>query len=129
MQYNNFEGKSKRGSLHIRIRMIKLISVIFVEGHLVTITTILFSTGPILYSLSDLLIIEAGLIPLNQQNTKNLHKHFSHFSTKPYLVGSRRHIKWASTQLEMSSGNCKQQRHRPACASAQSDQCLYYALI
>ena len=36
---------------------------------------------------------------------------------------------WASTRENLSSGVCEQQRHRPACASAQSDQRLCYSLI
>ena len=36
---------------------------------------------------------------------------------------------WASTLGNLSSGVGKQQRRRPACASAQSDQCLCYWLI
>ena len=38
-------------------------------------------------------------------------------------------VKWASTCENLSSGVCKQQRRRPACTSAQSDQCLCYSLI
>ena len=36
---------------------------------------------------------------------------------------------WASMWENLSSGDCNQQRRRPACASAQSDQHLYYLLI
>ena len=36
---------------------------------------------------------------------------------------------WASTRENLSSVGCEQQRHRPACASAQSDQRLCYSLI
>ena len=35
-------------------------------------------------------------------------------------------VSWISRNL--SSGVCEQQRHRPACTSAQSDQCLCYSL-
>ena len=35
----------------------------------------------------------------------------------------------ASTPENMNSGVYKQQRHRPACASAQSGQRLYYSLF
>ena len=35
---------------------------------------------------------------------------------------------WASSRENLSSGVCEQQRRRPACASAQSDQCLCYSL-
>ena len=35
---------------------------------------------------------------------------------------------WALTQENLSSGVCELQRGRPACASAQSDQCLCYSL-
>ena len=34
-----------------------------------------------------------------------------------------------SARENLSSGVWEQQRHRPACASAQSDQRLYYSLI
>ena len=37
--------------------------------------------------------------------------------------------KWAWMQENLSSGVCEQQRRRPACASAQSDQCLCYSLF
>ena len=36
---------------------------------------------------------------------------------------------WASTRENLSSGVCKQQRRRPACASAHSDQRLCYLLF
>ena len=36
---------------------------------------------------------------------------------------------WASPWKNLSSVVCEQQRHRPACAYAQSDQRLYYLLI
>ena len=36
---------------------------------------------------------------------------------------------WAKTQENLSAGVCEQQRHRPACASTQSDQRLCYSLI
>ena len=36
---------------------------------------------------------------------------------------------WASTQENLFSGVCEQQRRRPACASAQSDQRLCYSFI
>ena len=35
--------------------------------------------------------------------------------------------KWASTRENLSSGVCEQNRRRPACASAQSDQRLCYS--
>ena len=38
-------------------------------------------------------------------------------------------VKWAATRETLSSGVCEQQRRRPACASAQSDQRLCYSLI
>ena len=38
-------------------------------------------------------------------------------------------ITWASTRETLSSVVCEQQRRRPACASAQSDQRIYYSLI
>ena len=38
-------------------------------------------------------------------------------------------IIWALTRENLSSMVCKQQRRRPACASAQSDQRLYYSFI
>ena len=38
-------------------------------------------------------------------------------------------IKWASTQENLSSGICEQQKRRPAFASAQSDQRLCFSLI
>ena len=38
-------------------------------------------------------------------------------------------IKWASTRENLSSGVCEQQRCRPACASAQSDQRLCFRLL
>ena len=34
---------------------------------------------------------------------------------------------WASTRENLSSGVCEQQRRTSACASGQSDQCLYYS--
>ena len=42
--------------------------------------------------------------------------------------------KWVSSRENLSSGGgggggCEQQRHRPACASAQNDQRLCYSLI
>ena len=36
---------------------------------------------------------------------------------------------WASSREKLSSGVCEQQRRRPACASAQSDQRLCYSLF
>ena len=39
------------------------------------------------------------------------------------------HIIWASMRENLSSGVCEQQRRRPACASAQSDQRLCYSLF
>ena len=36
-------------------------------------------------------------------------------------------IIWASTRETLSSGICEQHRRRPACASAQSDQRLFFA--
>ena len=38
-------------------------------------------------------------------------------------------IIWAATRENLSSGFCEQQRPRPACASAQSDQRLGYSFI
>ena len=38
-------------------------------------------------------------------------------------------IMWASTRENLSSGFCEQQRRRPACQSAQSDQHLSYSLF
>ena len=38
-------------------------------------------------------------------------------------------VKWASTRENLSSEGCEQQRHRPACASAQSDQRLCFSLF
>ena len=38
-------------------------------------------------------------------------------------------IKWASSRENLSVGVWEQQRRRPACASAQSDQRLCYSLI
>ena len=35
---------------------------------------------------------------------------------------------WTTTRENMSSGVCEQHRRRPACTSAQSDQCLCYKL-
>ena len=37
--------------------------------------------------------------------------------------------KWASKRENLPSGVCEQQRRRPACASAQTDQRLCYLLI
>ena len=39
------------------------------------------------------------------------------------------HLIWASSRENLSSVVCEQQRHRPACAYAQSDQRLYCSLI
>ena len=36
---------------------------------------------------------------------------------------------WASTRENLSTGVCEQQIRRPACACAQSDQCLCYSLL
>ena len=36
---------------------------------------------------------------------------------------------WALSRQNLSSGACEQQRRRPACAYAQSDQRLCYPLI
>ena len=36
---------------------------------------------------------------------------------------------WASVRENLSSGVCEQQRRRPACASAQTDQRLCYSLF
>ena len=36
---------------------------------------------------------------------------------------------WASARENLSSGVCEQHRRRPACASAQTDQRLFYSLI
>ena len=38
-------------------------------------------------------------------------------------------IIWASTQQNLSLGVCEKQRHRPACASAQSDQRLCFRFL
>ena len=38
-------------------------------------------------------------------------------------------ITWASTQENLSSGVCEQQKPRPACEFEQSDQRLCYSLI
>ena len=38
-------------------------------------------------------------------------------------------IAWALTRENLSSGVCEQQKGRPACAHAQSDQHLCYSLI
>ena len=38
-------------------------------------------------------------------------------------------IIWASTRETLSSGVCKQHRRRPACASAQSDQRLFFCFL
>ena len=38
-------------------------------------------------------------------------------------------IKWASTRETLSSGVCEQHRRRPACASAQSDQRLFFCFL
>ena len=38
-------------------------------------------------------------------------------------------IIWALTRENLSSGVCEQQRHRPACASAQSDQRLCFRFL
>ena len=38
-------------------------------------------------------------------------------------------LKWASSRQNLSSEVCKQQRRRPACASAQTDQCLCYLFL
>ena len=35
---------------------------------------------------------------------------------------SQSYVNWASTRQNLSSEGCEQQRRRPACASAQSDQ-------
>ena len=43
----------------------------------------------------------------------------------PFLV---RHI-MGLDQKNMSFGVCEQQRYRPACAYAQTDQCLCYSLF
>ena len=39
------------------------------------------------------------------------------------------HTIWASARENLSSEVCEQQRRRPACASAQTDQSLCYSLI
>ena len=52
-----------------------------------------------------------------------------------YVYDHTRHSKglvelnWAATLENLSSGVCEQQRRRPACAFAQSDQRLYYLLL
>ena len=38
-------------------------------------------------------------------------------------------IIWASTRETLSSGVCEQDRRRPACASAQSDQRLFFCFL
>ena len=38
-------------------------------------------------------------------------------------------IIWASTRETLSSGVCEQHRRRPACASAQSDQRLFFCFL
>ena len=49
--------------------------------------------------------------------------------SKSCLTGLMYHIYiWASSQENLSSGVCEQLRCRPACASAQTDQRLYYSL-
>ena len=47
---------------------------------------------------------------------------------KTYAVDIRNTI-WASSRDNLFSVVCEQQRHRPTCASAQSDQCLCYSLF
>ena len=49
---------------------------------------------------------------------------FCHARTFSWVLSSR-----ASTQVNLSSEVCEQQRHRPACVSAQSDQRLCYSLF
>ena len=47
-----------------------------------------------------------------------------------HIVGNHMFgLKWVSTRENLSRGVCEQQRCRPACASAQSDQRLCYSLI
>ena len=45
-----------------------------------------------------------------------------------FLDSHMLNINWALMQENLSSGVCEQQRRRPACASAQSDQHLCYSL-
>ena len=56
----------------------------------------------------------------------------SHMITKVisgYFISVYALIIWASTRENLSSGVCEQHRHRPACASAQTDQRLCYSLL
>ena len=45
-----------------------------------------------------------------------------------FVNSSLESIIWALMRANLSSEVCEQQRHRPACASTQSDQCLCYSL-
>ena len=63
------------------------------------------------------------------EKLKTLTKHFTFSPTDySYLKGEFTHI-WALTRENLSLEVCEQQRHRPACASAQSGQHLCYSLI
>ena len=48
------------------------------------------------------------------------------YKNKDKVTVSQVSIVWASSRENLSSGVCEQQRRRPACASAQSDQRLCY---
>ena len=73
----------------------------------------------------------------NQTNKKPCHGIFTSTALKGetcslisicYRFYRQSTSKWAPTRENLSSGVCKQQRRRPACASAQTDQRLCYSL-
>ena len=53
----------------------------------------------------------------------------SKFSIKYSDIGIFAKTIWASTQENLSSGVCEEQRRRPACQSAQTDQLLLFLLL
>ena len=55
----------------------------------------------------------------------NLYHKYAHILLLSHIVTSI----WASPEENLSLGVCKQQRRRPACASAQADQRLYYSVF
>ena len=61
---------------------------------------------------------------LRKSTTSNECLGVQHFTI---IISSQ--IKWASTQENLSSGICKQQRRRPAFATGQTDQHLCFLLI
>ena len=75
---------------------------------------------------TDLIIPEKIFRKSWFRKIQKMYGHTGRWSRKPKF---RPDFVWASMQKNLSLGSCQYQMHRPACASAQSDQHLCYSLI